>query len=271
MRATSKASLEAASAEWEPVITGAGARALDLGQRLYELSDLVEGDASLNRALTDPSRSAEDKAALVEQLLRGRVADEVTDVVVTLARSRWSAPRDLPHALEILAVDAVLAAAESRGALVDVEDDLFRFGRLLTAERGLRLALADQDATVERRLALVDRLLSGRVQPESKIFVERSIRTLRARSLFSALHAIGERAADRRSRLVATVVAATPLSQDQIDRLRGILQRAYGQQMQVNVGVDEKLLGGIRISVGSELVDASVLARLDDARRRLAS
>lgn len=271
MRATSKASFDAASARWEPVLASAGDRSLELGRQLYELSDLVEADVNLSRALTDPSRTGEDKAALVESILRGKVADEVADLVAGLARSRWSAPKNLAHALDVLAVDAVLASAQARGALVTVEDELFRFERILVAERELRLALSDREASAERRTRLVDALLGGKVQPETKLFVERAVATLRARSVFSALHAVGQRAAERRSRLVATVIAAAPLTDRQAERLQGILERAYGKQVQVNVGVDEKLIGGLRITIGSQLVDASVLARLDEARRRLAS
>ncbi len=271
MRATSKASFEAASARWEPVIAKAGARGVQFGRQLYQLSDLLEGDASLSRALTDPSRSAPDKAALVDNIARGKVDDEVADLLVELVQLRWSAPANLAHALEVLAVDAILASAQARGALEKVEDEIFRFDRLLVAERELRRALVDREASLERRLALVDGLVAGKVEPETQLFIDRSVSDLRARSIFSALHGIGDRAAARRARLVATVIAASPLSAAQATRLRSILEAAYGRSVQVNVGVDEKLIGGLRITVGSELVDASIVGRLDEARRRLAS
>lgn len=271
MRATSKASFEAASARWEAVLAKAGDQGLKLGEQLYQLSDLLESNATLSRALSDPSRSAQDKAALVENIARGKVDDKVTDLVAQLVQSRWSAPENLAHSLEVLGVDALLAAAQARGALETVEDELFRFDRLLAAERDLRVALVDKDASLERRLALVDRLVAGKVQPETKFFIERSVTALRSRSLFSALHSIGERAAERRSRLVATVIAASPLTAEQATRLRGILERAYGRSVQVNVGVDPALIGGMRITIGSQLVDASILGRIDEARRRLAS
>jgi F-type H+-transporting ATPase subunit delta len=41
--------------------------------------------------------------------------------------------------------------------------------------------------------------------------------------------------------------------------------------MQVQVQVDPHVLGGLRVQVGPEVIDATVLARLADARRRLAS
>ena len=65
------------------------------------------------------------------------------------------------------------------------------------------------------------------------------------------------------------MTAAVELSMDQRHRLASILRRAYGHEMQINVAVDPQVLGGIRVQVGSEVVDGTVLSRLDDARRRL--
>jgi F-type H+-transporting ATPase subunit delta len=270
MRATSQASYAAASRRWEPVLAAAGSRAFELGRQLYQLSDLLDGAPSLLRALSDPSRDGEDKAALADRVLRGKVADEVVELVQGLVRGRWSEPGDLPHALEILAVDSLLASAEAHDRLAAVEDELFRVDRLLTAQRELRVALSNQDKPVEQRRELVRSLFEGRLTPESVALVERATETLRVRSITSALGAITRRAAERRRRIAAVVIAAAPLTPAQVRRLEGILERAYGRPVQVNVGVDEHVVGGVRIQVGSEVVDGTMLARLDEARRRLA-
>lgn len=270
MRATSQASFAAASDRWEPVLAAAGARAFTFGEQLYALSDLLADNAPLRRALSDPSRDGEDKAALAEQVLRGRVEDEVVELVQGLVRARWSTPGDLSHALEVLAVDSLLASAEEHRRLETVEDELFRVDRLLVAQRDLRLALSDQDVPLERRQDLVESLFDGRLSPETVVFIRRATATLRIRSITSALLAISKRAAERRRRTSATVIAAAPLTSAQVGRLQDILERAYGRPIQVNVGVDERLVGGLRIQVGSEVVDGTTLARLDEARRRLA-
>lgn len=271
MRATSKASFEAASTRWETVLGRAADRALALGEQLYAVSDLIASSAPLSRALTDPSRRGDDKAALAERVLRGTVADEVVELVAGLVGERWSAPADLAHALEVLAVDAVLAAAEARGELEAVEDDLFRVERLLVSERPLRLALSNRDLPADRRVGLVEALFGGgQVTPETALFVRRATATLHERSMTSALRAIASRAAARRERLVATVIAAAPLTDAQVVRLGDILERAYGRAIQVNVGIDERMIGGLRVTVGSEVVDATVLGRLAEVRTRLA-
>jgi F-type H+-transporting ATPase subunit delta len=270
MRATSKGSFEVASRAWEPVLAGAGERGLELGEQLYGVTDLLSSSGPLLRALSDPSRDGADKAALAQRVLSGAVAPEIVDLIAGMARSRWSSAENLAHAVEVLAVDSILAGAQAAGRLETVEDEVFRISRLLVSQRELRMALSDLDASLAQRTDLVDGLFGGKVAPETLTFLRRSTATVASRSLSSALHAIVLRAAERRRRLVATVIAAAPLTTAQVDRLQGILERAYGRAVQVKVGLDESVIGGMRITVGSEVVDVTMLARLDEARRRLA-
>lgn len=76
--------------------------------------------------------------------------------------------------------------------------------------------------------------------------------------------------AGQRNRQVATVTSATALDAAQRERLTQILSEAYGREIQLNVILDPQVLGGLRIQVGPQVVDSTVLSRLADARRRLA-
>lgn len=270
MRASSQAALRAASERWEVSLRGAGERGRELGSQLFEVADTLASSGSLRRALTDPARTGDAKARLVGALFDGKVAPEVVDLLAGMVRSRWSADEDLGDAVEELATASVLSAAQSRGVLLEVEEELFRTERLLASDRELRAALANREIAPERRAGLLDSLIAERVSAETRLIVRRLVTTARAGSLASALRRVGELAAARRDRVVANVTAASPLTQAQEARLAEILQRAYGSAVQVNVGIDPQVLGGMRIQVGSEVIDATTLTRLQDARRRFA-
>ena len=60
-----------------------------------------------------------------------------------MAGARWSTPSDLTDATEQLAVTAIIAAAEHEGRLDDLEDELFRFGRIVASQPELRIALTN--------------------------------------------------------------------------------------------------------------------------------
>src|SRR5699024_7307151 len=109
------------------------------------------------------------------------------------------------------------------------------------------------------------------VSPQTGELLQRSLGSARYTSLAAALHTINEMGAKRRRRLVAVVTAATPLTEAQVRRLGEILTRSYGRKVQINVAVDPQVVGGMKIQIGDDVVDATTLGRLDEARRRLRS
>ena len=76
--------------------------------------------------------------------------------------------------------------------------------------------------------------------------------------------------ADQRARIVATVYAATPLRDDQQVRLQNSLSARYGSAVTLNTVIDPTVLGGLRVQVADDVIDASVSARLADLRQRIA-
>lgn len=270
MRRTSQSSLDAVTATFEPVLRAAGAEAATLGEQLFTVVDALDASSSLRRALSDPARDGEAKAALVAQLLGGRADERVVDVVSGLARGRWSSEDDLADAVERVAADSVLAGAQNAGELERVEEELFRVVRLLAGERELRRGLADRQASPEARAQLARSVFGASLHPATVQLVERAAYAPRGRSIVASLTELLRLVAARRQKLVAAVTAAQPLSKAQQARLANLLEAAYGRSVQLNISVDPGVVGGLRIEIGSDVVNATVLARLDDVRRRLA-
>jgi len=270
MRGTSRASLDAAEDRFEPVLRAAGAKASVLGEQLLAVVDALDHSGSLRRTLADPSIPAEPKKAVVAQILAG-AEPEAVEAVQELVASRWSSDGDLADAVEHLALHAVLAEAESRGALERVEEELFRLTRALVGQREVRQTLFDDTIPGEARAELVDKILAGRADAVTDKIARRAAAAPRGRRYVATLGHVSDLIAERRRRQVATVTTATALTQAQRDRLGSILERAYGREVQINEIHDAQVLGGLRIQVGPNVVDSTVLARLADARRRVAS
>lgn len=271
MRGSSGASLAQVRERFEPVLRTAGEGALALGQQLFAVTAALDASAPLRRSLTDPSRSGGDKAGLVTAILGDGFDERVIDLLAGMVRARWARESDLPDAVERIGIDAVLASAESRGALVRVEDELFRTSRALVGSREVREVLSDGTTAPARRRAVVVALLGAQADPVTLVLAEHATVALRGRRFVPSLGWFGEIAAERRRRLVASVTSAVVLDQAQLERLSGLLERAYGRAVQLNVTVDPVVVGGLRIQVGADVVDSTVLSRLADARRRLVS
>lgn len=241
-----------------------------LGDELAAVVALLHGEGRLRRSLSDPAKSGEAKAELARRLLGSQLGGPTLDLVLGTVRSRWSQPRDLVDAIEELANSADLIAAQRTGTLDDVEDELFRFGRILSGSSALRSALANQVADGRAKAGLLHALLGGRAQPVTERLVTRLVTAPRGRSLESGIESLSKLAAARRNRMVAEVTSATPLSDRQKQRLGDALARIYGRQVHLNLDVDPAVLGGVRVRVGDEVINGAVADRLDEAARRMA-
>jgi len=241
-----------------------------IGDELFAVLHLLGQEHGLRRALADPSRPADEKGAVVVELLHGKVSPATEEVVVAVVRSAWASTVDMTDAVEQLAVEAFAAAAEAAGQLDDLEDELFRFGRVVAAEPDLRAALTEPIAPPEGRRELLGTLLDGKVTPVTmRLITEMSLHP-RGRHLAASLEMCTRIAAQRRQRLIAVVHVASGLSAQQRRRLAEALAANYGHDVYVNVVIDPTVVGGMTIQIGDELIDASVASRLAAVRRRLA-
>jgi F-type H+-transporting ATPase subunit delta len=270
MRGISRASLAEVEERLEPLTTSASV-AIGLGDDLFSVAGLLATQSALRRALTDPSRSAEARSGLATTLLTGKISDQAVSLVAATAAARWSAPSDLTDAVEQLAVQSVVAAAEHEGRLDDLEDELFRFGRIVSSQPALRIALTNPFMTAEAKRELLNDLLASRTTPETLRLVTQAAVNPLGRSLDVSLEEYAQLAARRRQRLVAEVHVAVPLTEAQRGRLASALASAYGHQVHLNVVLDPRVAGGMTVRIGDELIDGSVITRLAEARRRLAS
>lgn len=241
-----------------------------LGGELFAVVDLLDRQPTLRRTLTDPARSARARGEFVAGLLRGKLTDDAISVVTTAVSQSWAQPRDVADGLEYLGVLAEIIAAERAGALDDLDDQLFRLGRVIAGDRNLRDALGDQRAPVEHRQRLADGLLAGKVTPAVVRLVEHAIAAPRGLSLVDALEAFQKATAQWRERLIATVRTAVPLTTEEQERLATLLARQYGHEVRLNLIVDPDVIGGVRIDIGDDVVEGTIAGRIDDARRRIA-
>jgi len=232
---------------------------------------LLTGEIGLRRSLADPSTPASARSGLADRLFNGKISRSALDVVSDLVSARWSRAGDLLEALEVLARRATLGVAEKDGTLDDVEDQLFRFGRIVDREPQLGTLLADQDTPADQRVSLLHTVLGGKVSRVTETLLEQTVRTPRGRNLVVAAEELSELAAARRDRYVAHVRTPVRLTAEQEQRLTDSMTRLYNRPISLQIELDPSLLGGLVVQVGGELIDGSVSGKLAAARRKLPS
>jgi len=241
-----------------------------LAGALFAVVGLLDTEHGLRRALSDPGKPAAEKGAVVAALLHGKITQRAEALVAAAAEARWAGPGDLPDAIEQLAVEAMVLGAEADDGLDDLEDGLFRFGRVVAANPDLRAALADPALPERGKRELLATLLEGRVTAVTLRLIGQMVAHPRGRPLIVALGLCADIAARRREQLIAVVHSAAELSASQRRRLAQALARTYGHDVHLDVVIDPSVVGGISVQIGDELIDGTAASRLAAVRRKLA-
>ncbi|HET6811866.1 MAG TPA: F0F1 ATP synthase subunit delta [Acidimicrobiales bacterium] len=274
-----------------------GGRGAEVAEQVSAVARLVRSSADLTGVLADPGVPARQRRAVLTDLLESRVSAEVVGLVgyaieqdrapEAVANLAWL-EREAGRAAGGEAADAhlvlgryaareridgyatsVLAGEAAGDRLAAVEDELFRFSRIVAGNEALREALSDRDLPASRRAEVVSDLLTGRAGGATVRLAAYATRVSRPRDVPEALNWLVERVAEESNRRVAQVRAAVALDEEQRRRLGQALGRITGHPVDVRVAVAPEVLGGFVAAVGDTLVDGSVRHRLDLLRDRI--
>ncbi|REC57968.1 F0F1 ATP synthase subunit delta [Rhodosalinus sediminis] len=158
---------------------------------------------------------------------------------------------------------AIFELARESDALDALERGVDDLGAALEASADLRDLIAspvytrdDQKAAI---LAVAEKMgLPAALRNALGLMAEK-------RRLFvlpSLVAQLRERIARHKGEVTADVTSAQPLSDAQTKKLAETLRARIGQDVKINAAVDESLIGGLVVKVGSVMIDSSVRARL---------
>lgn len=244
----------------------------DLADELVSVAKVLDREIVVTRYLTVPAEDSAPRVQLLERLFSGKIGDAALDVLRAAVCERWSANSDLVDAIEHLSRQALLAVADREGKVDEVEDQLFRFARVLDAQPRLAILLGDYGSPAEGRIGLLRKVLdssSARVDKIVVTLLSHTVELLRGQSADEAVKFLVEVAVARRGEIVAEVRAAAELSDAQRTRLVEVLSRIYGHPVSLQLQTDDALLGGLLITVGDEVIDGTLSSRLAAAEAQL--
>lgn len=269
MRGASEASLTSCRHLWETKIpTLDDARAT--GRELFELSDSLRSASQvLLRIFADSAVEPQARARLANELYSGKLSAPALELLEHAVSQRWIEVADLPDAIEALGVDSILGQAQLHGQLSLIEEELYRTVRLLAHERELRVTLSDSYRSVDSRIELARKVFAPYL-PAVVDLIERAMTRSEKVTLVATLNTYIQRAADRAQHLLASVTVAQPLKEAHLQRLQAILTQRYGREVSVHVVVNPKVIGGMRIHVGEDVIDGTLENRVQAVREALA-
>jgi F-type H+-transporting ATPase subunit delta len=280
----------------DAVFEGLGRDVGTVAGELEAFGRLMAGSQDLQGVLANPATPAAVRRNVVSELLATKVsqatidllsfavqggpaADYLQDVAGITAAAvarregmvlRQETPLGRTAAAERLEgyATAVLVHVDER-RLGDIEDDLFRFKRIVEGNDELLDALTTAELATSARQSVVVELLANRATTEASRLAAYAARTGRPRDYLLLVQGLVDRVAKEANRRVADVRSAVELSDAQRRSLAAALTRFTGYEVKVRVITQPDLLGGFVASVGDSVVDASVRHRVRQARKIL--
>ncbi|MXU64248.1 F0F1 ATP synthase subunit delta [Oceanomicrobium pacificus] len=165
---------------------------------------------------------------------------------------------------------ALFSLAQEEGKLETVEADLNALAEALDASPELRDLIASPVVTRGEQTAVMSELAKkmglsqettntiGLMGAKRRLFV--------LPQLISEMKAL---LADARGEVTAEVTAAKKLTAAQQKSLSAALKKAVGKDVTVNLTVDEKIIGGLVVKVGSKMIDSSIRSKLNNLQNAM--
>lgn len=238
---------------------------LTVARELFVAARTIGESSQLGGALSAWGVDGQARATVVAQVFASFQPATVA-LLKTAAAERWSSLEDLIAGVEALGIRAA-AIAEPE---VDVESELFEVARTVAANPELELALGRRLGDASAKGTLIETLLQGRASEATTLITSSLVQQPRDRRVRALLSRALRLVADQRGRTVATVYAASALDAPQLERLGSALSQRYGIDVALNLVVDPGVVGGVRVELGDDVIDATVSSRLNDLRQRLA-
>ena len=251
-----------------PKLRDSGEDAWRIGNELFTITNVLDHNIQLERALTDPSRPVEDKVAVVKTLIGDDAHPLTMEIMSDLVARRWSRVSDIANAAEDFGVDGMMYYADHTNATLQVSIELAQLHYALLNLPVVRSKLYDATVPAEARIKLLYSLIGNAdFNVVTKRLAEHATCNLRNRRYLQTIQWLINKFSRHMGESMVTVTTATPLSKEQVKKLVAIYSAKTGHPVHINSVVDSTVLGGMRIQVGDEVTDNTVVAQLQHLQR----
>lgn len=279
LRSASRQSQAALVEQFDTIAAELSSEALHtLSEECTAVARLLMHEPILARHLAEASGTSMDKNGanhakdhLLQRVLATKITGTTMDLLRAAVAMRWSTTNNFVDALGHISHLALLVCADRDNQAHDIEEQLFRFSRILDEQPKLSSLLGDCSRPASGRVALLGNVLrrAGVANTTLIAILSSVVELSRGQRMDEAVQQLAELAVARRGEIVAHVDVASGLTDAQHIRLTQILTRIYHQPVSVQLTINPELLGGICIAVGDEVIDGTVSTRLSAARNAL--
>lgn len=247
-----------------------GKSAVESATGLLAAAQVIETELQLRNLLTDGGRTPESRSKLASELFLNKINADAVKILTATVSMRWSSGKELVQVLEQAGYRVLFSAAESEQVLDRVEEEVFRFARLVAQNGELQMGLTNPAYEADAKAKLISNLLSDKAHPYTVKVLSHVASHLRGRRTDRVFEEVADLAAARRSRLRAKLRVAIQLDEKQRTRLTDALTKIYQKPIHLDEVIDPSVIGGIEVRIADDVIDGTIAGRLRQARHQVA-
>jgi F-type H+-transporting ATPase subunit delta len=165
---------------------------------------------------------------------------------------------------------AIFDVAGSPAAAQSLVDELQRFDRMRRGSRELQEVFANPGIEASAKQAIGKQLATRLgLSPMGMKIVEVLVSNHRLNDVGAIVEGLSALVHEAQGMVVAAVRSAHKLSAEEILQLKQTLEKKVGKRVEIQATTDPELLGGFVAQIGSEILNASVVGKIDKFRRSL--
>jgi F-type H+-transporting ATPase subunit delta len=177
-----------------------------------------------------------------------------------------------PDALARTYAASLYELSEARAGKAGVEECLGELEEILELARGnpkFSEFMSSRSVAAEARGRSLDKIFRGVVSDTTVKFLQLLNTKGRLAHLPAIVQAFDNIVQSKLGRVEVDAFTAEPMSSDDLVRLREHLQRSLSREVVIHTYTEPSMIGGIKLKIGDQLVDASVATRLRRMRDQL--
>ncbi len=188
----------------------------------------------------------------------------------TVGRVDVSEPASISSGIADRYASAVFEIANENGTIAELETSLDDLAAALDSSEELRDLIGNPLYSRDDQQNAI--IAIGQKMKLLPVLVNTMGLMAAKRRLFVLPHLVARlraKIAAHKGEVTADVTSATALSPAQADALAASLKKSVGKDVKVNATVDESLIGGLVVKVGSKMIDTSIRSKLNSLQNAM--
>ncbi|MDD6795555.1 MAG: F0F1 ATP synthase subunit delta [Clostridiaceae bacterium] len=161
---------------------------------------------------------------------------------------------------------ALYEVAEEKGKVDEYLKDLRAICKLIDENNDFKEVIKHPQISTKKKKETFISIFKGNIDDDLLSFLLILIEKDRISFLKEKLKEMEKIHLERENTLVALVKTAVPMLPEEQETLKKKLEDKYDKNIIMTTEVDKKILGGVFVRVGNDVIDGTVKSRLDDLK-----